>query len=179
MSLVANCTFEGLIRSLDVYPHRRGKQFEKIVKWWLQNDPIHSRDIKKVWLWDEWPDRPCPDVGIDLVAELKDGSLVAVQAKCFDSERDIPKSELDSFISAASPRKYGRRMLVASTDGLSANARRMLHDNHVTQVMFSYLDSLQEFWPSTFLSLGGPRTVSKWCPRTHSITCYSRRNLGL
>ena len=164
---MANGTFEGLIRSLDVDPHRRGKQFEKIVKWWLQNDPIHSRDIKKVWLWDEWPDRPGPDVGIDLVAELKDGSLVAVQAKCFDSERDIPKSELDSFISAASPRKYGRRMLVASTDGLSANARRMLHDNHVTQVMFSYLDSLQEFWPSTFLSLGGPRTISKWGPRTH------------
>ena len=167
MSFVANGTFEGLIRSLDVDPHRRGKQFEKIVKWWLQNDPIHSRDIKKVWLWDEWPDRPGPDVGIDLVAELKDGSLVAVQAKCFDSERDIPKSELDSFISAASPRKYGRRMLVASTDGLSTNARRMLHDNHVTQVMFSYLDSLQEFWPSTFLSLGGPRTISKWGPRTH------------
>ena len=167
MSFVANGIFEGLIRSLDVDPHRRGKQFEKIVKWWLQNDPIHSRDIKKVWLWDEWPDRPGPDVGIDLVAELKDGSLVAVQAKCFDSERDIPKSELDSFISAASPRKYGRRMLVASTDGLSANARRMLHDNHVTQVMFSYLDSLQEFWPSTFLSLGGPRTISKWGPRTH------------
>ena len=164
---MANGTFEGLIRSLDVDPHRRGKQFEKIVKWWLQNDPIHSRDIKKVWLWDEWPDRPGPDVGIDLVAELKDGSLLAVQAKCFDSERDIPKSELDSFISAASPRKYGRRMLVASTDGLSANARRMLHDNHVTQVMFSYLDSLQECWPSTFLSLGGPRTISKWGPRTH------------
>ena len=167
MSFVAAGTFDGLIRSLDSDPHRRGKQFEKIVKWWLQNDPIHSRDVKKVWLWDEWPDRPGPDVGIDLVAELKDGSLVAVQAKCFDSERDIPKSELDSFISAASPRKYGRRMLVASTDGLSANARRMLHDNHVTQVMFSYLDSLQEFWPSTFLSLGGPRTISKWGPRTH------------
>ena len=167
MSFVAAGTFDGLIRSLDSDPHRRGKQFEKIVKWWLQNDPIHSRDVKKVWLWDEWPDRPGPDVGIDLVAELKDGSLVAVQAKCFDSERDIPKSELDSFISAASPRKYGRRMLVASTDGLSTNARRMLHDNHVTQVMFSYLDSLQEFWPSTFLSLGGPRTISKWGPRTH------------
>jgi len=167
MSFVAVGTFDGLIRSLDSDPHRRGKQFEKIVKWWLQNDPIHSRDIKKVWLWDEWPDRPGPDVGIDLVAELKDGTLVAVQAKCFDSERDIPKSELDSFISAASPRKYGQRMLVASTDGLSANARRMLHDNHVTQVMFSYLDSLQEFWPSTFLSLGEPRTISKWGPRTH------------
>jgi len=167
MSFMVAGTFDGLIRSLDSDPHHRGKQFEKIVKWWLQNDPIHSRDIKKVWLWDEWPDRPGPDIGIDLVAELKDGSLLAVQAKCFDSERDIPKSELDSFISAASPRKYGRRMLVASTDGLSANARRMLHDNHVTQVMFSYLDSLQEFWPSTFLSLGGPRTISKWGPRTH------------
>ena len=114
MSPVNTGTFEGLIRSLDSDPLRRGKQFEKITKWWLQNDPIHSRDVKKVWLWDEWPDRPGRDIGVDLVAEMRDGSLCAIQSKCFDMGRDIPKSELDSFVSAASTRTFKYRWLVAS-----------------------------------------------------------------
>jgi superfamily II DNA or RNA helicase len=167
MSLVNAGTFEGLIRSLDSDPLRRGKQFEKITKWWLQNDPIHSRDVKKVWLWDEWPDRPGRDIGVDLVAEMRDGSLCAIQSKCFDMGRDIPKSELDSFVSAASTRTFKHRWLVASTDGLSANARRMLRDNHVTQILFSYLDSLEGFWPASFDALGGTPTLVKASPRPH------------
>jgi superfamily II DNA or RNA helicase len=167
MSLVNAGTFEGLIRSLDSDPLRRGKQFEKITKWWLQNDPIHSRDVKKVWLWDEWPDRPGRDIGVDLVAEMRDGSLCAIQSKCFDMGRDIPKSELDSFVSAASTRTFKHRWLVASTDGLSANARRMLRDNHVTQILFSYLDSLEGFWPASFDALGGTPTIVKASPRPH------------
>jgi len=162
-------TFEGLIRSLDSDPLRRGKQFEKITKWWLQNDPIHSRDVKKVWLWDEWPDRPGRDIGVDLVAEMRDGSLCAIQSKCFDVGRDIPKSELDSFVSAASTRTFKHRWLVASTDGLSANARRMLRDNHVTQILFSYLDSLECFWPASFDALGGTPTLVKASPRAHQL----------
>jgi superfamily II DNA or RNA helicase len=167
MSPVTTGTFEGLIRSLDADPLRRGKQFEKITKWWLQNDPIHSRDVKKVWLWDEWPDRPGRDIGVDLVAEMRDGSLCAIQSKCFDVGRDIPKSELDSFVSAASTRTFKHRWLVASTDGLSANARRMLRDNHVTQILFSYLDSLEGFWPASFDALGGTPTIVKASPRPH------------
>ena len=167
MSPVNTGTFEGLIRSLDSDPLRRGKQFEKITKWWLQNDPIHSRDVKKVWLWDEWPDRPGRDIGVDLVAEMRDGSLCAIQSKCFDMGRDIPKSELDSFVSAASTRTFKHRWLVASTDGLSANARRMLRDNHVTQILFSYLDSLEGFWPASFDALGGTPTIVKASPRPH------------
>jgi superfamily II DNA or RNA helicase len=152
---------------LDSDPLRRGKQFEKITKWWLQNDPIHSRDVKKVWLWDDWPDRPGRDIGVDLVAEMRDGSLCAIQSKCFDMGRDIPKSELDSFVSAASTRTFKHRWLVASTDGLSANARRMLRDNHVTQILFSYLDSLEGFWPASFDALGGTPTIVKASPRPH------------
>lgn len=165
--IVNSGTFEGLIGSLDSDPVRRGKQFEKITQWWLRNDPIHSRDVKKVWLWDEWPDRPGRDIGVDLVAEMRDGSLCAIQSKCFDMGRDIPKSELDSFVSAASTRTFKHRWLVASTDGLSANARRMLRDNHVTQILFSYLDSLEDFWPASFDTLGGTPTTVKASPRPH------------
>ena len=135
--------FTKLIQSFDEDALRRGKQFEKAVKYLLQNDPKY----KHVWLWDEFPERTGPDIGIDLVAKGHDNSLCAIQAKCFDPSRQIPKSEIDSFISAASPRKYAHRMLVATTDGLSANARKTLRDNHVTLVLKSSLESLESFWP--------------------------------
>jgi hypothetical protein len=42
MSFVVAGTFDGLIRWLDSNPHHRGKQFEKIIKWWLKNNSINS-----------------------------------------------------------------------------------------------------------------------------------------
>ena len=171
--------FTKLIQSFDEDALRRGKQFEKAVKYLLQNDPKHKRRFKHVWLWDEFPERTGPDIGIDVVAQGHDNSLCAIQAKCFDPGRDIPKSEIDSFISAASPRKYAHRMLVATTDGLSANARKTLRDNHVTLVLKSSLESLESFWPKTFSSLGAPRTISKYVPRTHQSQAINDVSAGL
>jgi superfamily II DNA or RNA helicase len=144
----------------------RGKQFERLVKWWLTQDPIWSRKVKNVWLWDEWPDYPGRDIGIDLVAEMTDGTLCAVQAKCFDENRDIPKSELDSFISAASQRTFQHRLLVATTDGLSANAKRMLADQLVVPVMRSYLESSLDVWPASIEELSAPAQPHA-SPRPH------------
>jgi predicted helicase len=47
----------------------RGKAFEPICKWFLTEDPYYGEEFRNVWLWDEWPDRWGPDIGIDLVAE--------------------------------------------------------------------------------------------------------------
>jgi predicted helicase len=84
-----NASFSVLLASLSSDALTRGKQFERLVKWWLTQDPIWSRKIKNVWLWDEWPEYPGRDIGIDLVAEMTDGTLCAVQAKCFDENRDV------------------------------------------------------------------------------------------
>lgn len=160
-------TFTELLSALDSDELRRGKQFEKIVKWWLQNDTARSRNIKTVWLWDEWPDRPGRDIGVDLVAELLDGSLCAIQAKCFASERDVPKSEIDSFISAASPRTFAQRWLVATTNGLSANARRTIHDNHVTFVPLAELEAAAVTWPTNPNALKAAKKQTRAKPRLH------------
>lgn len=58
-----------------------GKDWERVCQWFLTNDPIWAAMFKRVWLWDEWPDRWDRDRGIDLVAQKHDGDLVAVQAK--------------------------------------------------------------------------------------------------
>jgi predicted helicase len=89
-------SFVALLASLSPDAHIRGKQFERVAEWWLTQDPIRSLNIKQAWLWDEWPERSGPDIGIDIDidTEMFDGTLCAIQAKCFDETRDIPKSEL-------------------------------------------------------------------------------------
>ena len=104
-------SFEGILSSLSVDPHMRGKQFERLVEWWLTQDAIWSRKIENVWVWDEWPDYPERDIGINLLAELTDGALCAVQAKCFDENRDIPKSCIS--------RLYGGLVAAQSRNSLS------------------------------------------------------------
>jgi predicted helicase len=50
--------FRTLLSTLSSDALTRGKQFERVTKWWLEDDPIHSRQIENVWLWDEWPRFP-------------------------------------------------------------------------------------------------------------------------
>jgi superfamily II DNA or RNA helicase len=161
-----NQSFALLLNSLSSDPLSRGKQFERLARWWITQDPIRSLDVKHVWLWDEWPEYPGRDIGIDLVAEMFDGSLCAIQAKCFDENRDIPKSELDSFISAASQHTFQHRWLIATTDGLSANARRMLDDQHVVRILRSDLEASLDLWPDSIDELT-PIPQPKSTPRPH------------
>jgi superfamily II DNA or RNA helicase len=159
-------SFNVLLSSLSPDAHIRGKQFERVAKWWLTQDPIRSLDVKQAWLWDEWPERSGRDIGIDIVAEMFDGTICAIQAKCFDENRDISKSELDSFVSAASHRTFQHRWLIATTDRLSANARRMLDDQHVTRIMRSDLEESLDTWPTSVDELNPIQQV-KSSPRPH------------
>jgi len=171
--------FRTLLSTLSADALTRGKQFERVTKWWLENDPIHSRQIEKVWLWDEWPEYPGRDIGIDLVARLIDGSLMAVQAKCVDESRSIPKSELDSFVSAASSSTFKHKMLVATTDGLSANAQRMLADQHVVRAMLCDLETSVDIWPSSIDHLDQHPVQPKATPRPHQQQAISGVTTGM
>ncbi len=182
MSDTSTHTLAGLLATLSPDAHTRGKQFEHISKWWLSNTPVKpfgEHTIEDIWLWDEWPDRPGPDTGIDLVAQLSDGSLCAIQAKCIDESTDIPKSQLDSFISAASTRIYTHRLLIATTDGLSANARRMLQEQHVIRVMRTELENSLSIWPDGIDQLTTPITQPKWGPRPHQQEAITNVVSGL
>ena len=37
-----------------------GKQFERFVKWFLKHDPVWSKQVDKVWMWNEYPERWAP-----------------------------------------------------------------------------------------------------------------------
>jgi len=72
-------SLDALLERLSPEPHLRGKEFERTAKWFLETDPAWGSELREVWLWDDWPGRWGPDIGIDLVAETQEGKLWAIQ----------------------------------------------------------------------------------------------------
>ena len=116
ISLLAVATLGDLLSRLDPDPLRRGKQFEHICKWFLTNDPAYSHQLRRVWLWDEWPGRWGGDAGIDWSLRTDDGHLWAIQAKAYDAAYRVTKSDVDKFLAESGRKIFSYRLLIATTD---------------------------------------------------------------
>ena len=130
----------------------RGKYFEQIfVPWFLENDPEWSSKITKVWKWEDYPDRWGPDCGIDLVYEDNERKRWAVQCKCISPDREIPKSEIDSFLSESNDSSIFGRLLIATTDGIGRNARQVIQRQEKQVVCFlrSHFQKSEVDFPSS------------------------------
>ena len=130
-------------------PQDRGRAFEFLVKKILTTDPTYRERFAKVWRWPEWPGRDGSDTGVDIVAERRDGGLVAIQCKCQDR---IDKGNIDSFL-ADSQRQpggapYVERYIFTTATRWSGNAEQALTsiDPPVQRVDFSGLDGLSIDW---------------------------------
>ena len=95
----------------------KGKFFEPVLKKILETAPEFRAQYKKVWLWDDYPDRDCAELGIDLVAEDKQGERVAIQAKCYAPDGKLTWRDLSTFYGDAMGRaEIKQLMLVTTTD---------------------------------------------------------------
>jgi len=158
-----------LLDSLSPDKLQRGKQFEKICRWYLTNDPVYRGQLKTVWLWDEWPDRWGDDeAGIDLVAEANDGRLWAVQAKAYDPKYSIKKSDVDSFLSESARPEFSYRLLIATTDRIGRIASRTLgnQEKPAGQVLRWDLERSPVRWPERLDALQ-PKETERYSPRPH------------
>ncbi|MFI5333342.1 MAG: DEAD/DEAH box helicase family protein, partial [Candidatus Babeliales bacterium] len=106
--------------------HQRGKIFERYCKWFLENDPRYAIQLKKVWLWQDWPENWGRDKGIDLIAETRCGKLWAIQVKAYDEAYYITKEDVDKFISESSRKEISFRLLIATTNNLGPNAQEVI-----------------------------------------------------
>jgi len=152
-------TFADLIEQLGPTPQARGRQFERLCRWYLEYAPEYCHRLRNVWLWNEWPGRWGPDVGIDLVAETVDGDLWAIQAKALDPDHSISKPEVDSFLSESNRPEFAFRLLIATTDGISSNAYRTLvgQEKPVGLILRSHLETADVEWPADFRVLAPSR----------------------
>jgi superfamily II DNA or RNA helicase len=164
-------TFLDLYQSLDVDPLKRGKQFERFTKWFLKNDPEWSTQVDQVWLWEEYPKRWGIDCGVDLVFQHKNGETWAVQAKCYSSNHDITKHDVDKFLSESNRTGIDKRLLIATTDRIGKNAIQVCEAQEKTVVRFLLSDFEQSEleYPSRYEDLHSGKRKEPPKPRPHQL----------
>ena len=172
-----------ILASLDKESHLKGAQFERLVRWWLQNSPVFANQspaIKQVWLWDDWPGRWGPDCGIDLIAELESGELWAIQAKHYAEQYPITKQDVDSFLSESSRPQISRRLLVATTNQLARAAERVIaaSEKPVDLFLLSTLQADPVQWPKDLRHMGSGRPKAKK-PLPHQRAALKAIKAGL
>lgn len=117
------------IRSESRDEHEKGRWFENLFLRLICNIP--DFEVAKAYRWSDWPDRERlvnsgpKDIGIDLVATLNDGSLVAIQCKCYDEKYKIQRDDINSFLAVSGP-PFDMRWIVA-TCGWGGNAEKIIH----------------------------------------------------
>jgi predicted helicase len=102
----------------------KGSKLERLIKAYLETDPVYADQFSQVWRWSEWPGRAGrPDTGIDLVAvnAATDG-LVAIQCKFFAPGTTVSKPDIDSFLAASGKENFTERIIVSTTDKWNSNA---------------------------------------------------------
>lgn len=141
--------FATLFEQLSGNSYRRGKQFEKICKWFLENDPVYSRELRQVWLWDNWPGQWGPDKGIDLVAEDFNGKIWAIQAKAYSVNHNVTKSDVNKFLSESSRSVISYRLLISTSAGMGVNAAEVIHgqEKGVGYLFVADLKNRDLVWP--------------------------------
>lgn len=140
---------------------KKGVPFEGFVKWFLENDPIWSSKVEKVWLNEE------QDLGIDLFFLDKHGNKWAVQSKCYSPTTSITKKSIDSFISASPISKYYGRLLIASTNLIGDNANIILDENNVVRYLLNDFQTSSIDFPKSLKDLSKGKRKKIKNPRKH------------
>jgi predicted helicase len=106
----------------------KGDAFELLVKCYLKINPSYVSLLKNVWLYDEIPfaihqrlNLPDRDMGIDLIAETKQGQFWAIQCKYRDNEsKQITWREIATFEALAfSNKKISFALLCATSEKIT------------------------------------------------------------
>ena len=138
----------------------KGRWFEHLFMAVARDVPDFQ--VASIWPWREWPDRQSltgldgRDIGIDLVAKLNGGALVAIQCKCYDRDHRVSKPDVDSFISASDIKldegnAFGLRWIV-STCRWNSNAETAIKNKNPEVRRIDFLDFLDR----TIREIGRP-----------------------
>lgn len=149
----------------------QGLSFEDLALRYFQYDVQQQQTLDKVWSYSTWAHlqgKPANDIGIDLVASLRDGGFCAIQAKCYAPKVQLNKSITSSFFAVATADKFNRRILIDTTEQeVSSWVADRLNDDQPPgqRVDLSILRQSSIDW-STILE-HEPRTREKKRPRPH------------
>lgn len=127
-----------LIREQTPTVRDQGTSFEKLMIQFFQTEPFYKSLYTEVLTYAQWVERygeqVCinrkTDTGIDLVATTKDGQFHAIQCKNYAPDYRIKKSDIDSFFTGSGRACFSHRIIIATTDNWTDNARYSLENQH-------------------------------------------------
>ncbi|MCE2575368.1 type ISP restriction/modification enzyme [Komagataeibacter sp. FNDCR2] len=117
-------------RALSESEREKGTYFEKLIVCYLRTEPTYADLYDTVWTYQDWAREQgynAKDTGIDLVARTRGtGEFHAIQCKFHASDHRISKQDIDSFFTASGKRHFARRIIVATTNHWTDNAKASL-----------------------------------------------------
>ena len=167
-------TFDQLISTFS----SSGKEFEVLCKWILETDPVYANKLVDVWMWADWPNRWADqDLGIDLIAKDTEGKIWAIQAKNYNPDYYVTKEDIDSFISESDNDQIDCRLLIATTENIGPNAKKVIDRSASVRsfscLMLDELKSLPLVWPKSINGLSGGGIANKYTPKPHQQKAIS------
>lgn len=144
--------------------HQKGELFERLMLKYFTEDPDYKEQFSEVSLWKEWAarrtDYDANDIGVDLVANKRDGTYCAIQCKCYAEDTRVSKRHLDSFIAASANEIFTSRIFVNTGGELSENALRTIAPlgDKFRIIRFTDLENSPFEWPD--LSLQEPEQLT-------------------
>lgn len=179
-----NDSFEQLmldLRSVSQSKSDQGSKFERLMKKYFLTSPLYSEIFEEVWLWSEFPYANTHDIGIDLVAKVRDkDEFYAIQCKFYDVNNSVSKDDVDTFISASGKafyidgveHRYSGRIIVSTTDKWSSNAEETINGQlpPVNRIRLQDLKDSGIDWDSfTLDKIEDMKVCSKKKERPHQI----------
>ena len=144
-----------LTKSLqDAGTNEKGRVFEELTRLYLRTNPTFSTKIKELWHHSEIPQEIIdelqlqqPEIGVDLVAQINDGSYWAIQCKYkHDRTENLRLNDLGTFFGITERErtynKLSHRLICTSSDKIS----RRIFESHpdklgsLTSADFAKLD---------------------------------------
>jgi superfamily II DNA or RNA helicase len=168
--------FADLLNELDADDRIKGRQFEHICKWFLMNDPVYKHELRRVWLWNEWPGKWGIDAGIDLVAEDRQGQMWAIQAKAYNPAYRVTKRDVNKFLAESGREVFTYRMLIATTNLIDRIGERTIQDQEkrVTLFRLNDLQASDVDWPRSPNDLQPVRPRAPARPREYQREAISK-----
>ena len=120
----------------------KGDKFERLTKFFLENDTRYKDRFSDVWLWNKFPlNEGKIDTGIDLVAKEKYGDgHCAIQCKFYGENTTIEKSNIDSFFTASGKKIYTSRLIFSTSNKWTIHAEDALKNQKIPVNRISIYD---------------------------------------
>lgn len=158
----------------------KGTKYEAACVFFLRSDPFWSRFLARVGTleearaWEGCPVRDTKDVGIDLMAQIAaTGEWMAIQCKCYDAGKNLPKGVCDSFFAYALTRPGVDELMVMTTAaGPGQNLAKQIEGGSCMFIDTAKMAASNIDW-TPFIEGGDIRERVTFDPRPHQLEAIS------